>query len=293
MTCQPCLHTRRRSPTLAPGSGMLPGVVFAGRDAGYPNPGREETMPKTTKAGKVREEELPSTLQRSDDLAKRTFAKVHDAAAEQYGDEERAHRTAFAALKHSHEKVGDHWEPKEENGPSDARAERGGRNRRPTAEGVDANASEGTPVRARDPAGGQGTLPDDQGRTRRGAAEGQRSRLGKGAPGGVTGDRDDVTARVLTRTASADRGSETEAVQVLGVALPVLQHLHPQVEVDGHADQLGDLQAGGRADLLQSLSPGGRSRCPSGNPARRSWRRRSPSAACRPDGRRAGPSPRS
>jgi hypothetical protein len=98
-------------------------------------------MPKTTKAGKVREEELPRTLQRSDDLAKRTFAKVHDAAEEQYEDEERAHRTAFAALKHTHEKVGDHWEPKEENGPSDARAERGGLNNRPTAEGVDANAS--------------------------------------------------------------------------------------------------------------------------------------------------------
>ncbi|HEY3339484.1 MAG TPA: ChaB family protein [Propionicimonas sp.] len=98
-------------------------------------------MPKTAKTGRVREDELPSTLQRSDDKAKRTFAKVHDAAAEQYGDEERAHRTAFAALKHSHEKVGDHWEPKEENGPSDARAEKGGRNTRPTAGGVDANAS--------------------------------------------------------------------------------------------------------------------------------------------------------
>ena len=98
-------------------------------------------MPKTKKDGSAREDELPGTLQRSDDLAKRTFAKVHDAAAEQYGDEERAHRTAFSALKHTHEKVGDHWEPKEENGPSDARAERGGRNSRPTAGGVDANAS--------------------------------------------------------------------------------------------------------------------------------------------------------
>jgi hypothetical protein len=98
-------------------------------------------MPKTTKAGKVREDELPGTLQRSDDLAKRTFAKVHDAAVAEYGDEERAHRTAFSALKHTHEKVGDHWEPKEEYGPSDARAERGGLNSRPAAGGVDANAS--------------------------------------------------------------------------------------------------------------------------------------------------------
>ena len=52
----------------------------------------------------------------------RTFAKAHDAAAEQYGDGERAHRTAYSALKHSFEKVGDHWEPKDEKGPSDPRS---------------------------------------------------------------------------------------------------------------------------------------------------------------------------
>jgi hypothetical protein len=40
------------------------------------------------------------------------------------------------------EKVGDHWEPKEEKGPSDKLAEGGGpRNTGPSAEGVDANAS--------------------------------------------------------------------------------------------------------------------------------------------------------
>ena len=82
-------------------------------------------MPKTTKSGKVDKDELPSTLQRSDDKAQRTFAKAHDAAAEQYGDEERAHRVAFSALKHTHEKVGDHWEPKEQPGPSDEQAEGG------------------------------------------------------------------------------------------------------------------------------------------------------------------------
>ena len=49
----------------------------------------------------------------------------HDAAAEQYGDEERAHRVAYSALKHTHEKVGDHWEPKDEYGPSDDQAEGG------------------------------------------------------------------------------------------------------------------------------------------------------------------------
>ena len=98
-------------------------------------------MPKTTKSGKPKQEELPSTLQHSDDKAQRTYAKTLDSAEEQYDDEERAHRVAFAALKHTHEKVGDHWEPKDEKGPSDAQAEGGADTDRPTAGGVDANAS--------------------------------------------------------------------------------------------------------------------------------------------------------
>jgi cation transport regulator ChaB len=98
-------------------------------------------MPKTTKRGDVREGELPSTLQRSDEKAQRTFAKAHDSAMDEYGDEERAHRVGYAALKHTHEKVGDHWEPKEESGPSDPQAEGGVGTSRPTAGGVDAHAS--------------------------------------------------------------------------------------------------------------------------------------------------------
>ena len=99
-------------------------------------------MPKTTKGGEPKKNELPSTLRRSGAKAQRTFAKAHDAGAEQYGSEERAHRVAYAALKHSFEKVGDRWERKRRKGPSDARAERGGLdNPIPSAEGVDANAS--------------------------------------------------------------------------------------------------------------------------------------------------------
>ncbi|MBA3294667.1 MAG: ChaB family protein [Geodermatophilaceae bacterium] len=100
-------------------------------------------MPKTTKSGKAKESELPSTLQRSDAHAQQTFAKAHDSAADQYGDAERAHRVAFSALKHTHEKVGDHWEPKEggKKGPSDKQAEGGVNTSRETAGGVDANAS--------------------------------------------------------------------------------------------------------------------------------------------------------
>jgi cation transport regulator ChaB len=98
-------------------------------------------MPKTGAKGQPLESELPGTLRRSDDKAKRTFAEAHDAAADQYGDEERAHRVAFSALKHTHEKVGDHWEPKESYGPSDAQAAGGVDTDRGTAGGVDANAS--------------------------------------------------------------------------------------------------------------------------------------------------------
>ncbi len=102
-------------------------------------------MPKTTKGGKAKQDELPATLKRSPAKAQRTFTKVHDAAAESYGEGERAHRTALAAVKHSFEKVGDHWEPKDGKGPSDARSAMRGKaardSRIPTAGGVDANAS--------------------------------------------------------------------------------------------------------------------------------------------------------
>jgi cation transport regulator ChaB len=69
-------------------------------------------------------EEMPDTIKRSSAKAQRTWAKAHDNAVEQYGEGERAHRTAFSALKHSFEKVGDRWEPKAKKGPSDPRAKR-------------------------------------------------------------------------------------------------------------------------------------------------------------------------
>lgn len=98
-------------------------------------------MPKVTKSGKVKKDELPSTLQRSNKKAQETFAKTLDSAEEQYGDGERAHRTAYSALKHTHEKVGDHWEQKGRKGPSDEQAEGGRGTSKETAGGVDANAT--------------------------------------------------------------------------------------------------------------------------------------------------------
>jgi hypothetical protein len=100
-------------------------------------------MPKTTKQGKAKESELPDTIKRSDAKAQRTFAKAHDAAVKEYGEGERAHRVAYGALKHTHEKVGDHWEPKDKGakGPSDEQSKGGRDTSWESAGGVDANAS--------------------------------------------------------------------------------------------------------------------------------------------------------
>jgi cation transport regulator ChaB len=105
--------------------------------------GKEDVMPKLKKGGEPRKSELPSTIARSDKHAQRTFAKAHDAAADEYGEGRRAHQTAYSALKHSYEKVGDHWERKSKGsrGPSDAQAAGGRGTRKKTAGGVDANAS--------------------------------------------------------------------------------------------------------------------------------------------------------
>jgi cation transport regulator ChaB len=83
-------------------------------------------------------EELPATIKRSPQHAQDIWSETHDSAVETYGEGERAHRTAFSALKHQYEKVGDHWEEKEGRGPSDEGAmSRDGE----TAGGVNAKAT--------------------------------------------------------------------------------------------------------------------------------------------------------
>ena len=79
-------------------------------------------MPKTTRSGAAKQRELPGTLRRSPEKAQRTFAKAHDSAAEHYGEGERAHRVAYAAVKRSFERKGDRWVSKDHKGPSDPRA---------------------------------------------------------------------------------------------------------------------------------------------------------------------------
>src|SRR4051812_34853104 len=93
----------------------------------------------TTKEG------LPSTIARSSRKIQRTYAETLDSAHEQYDSEERAHRTAFAAVKHIAEKKGDRWVLKDSKGPSDPQAARGGAAARrgggKTYGGVDAGKS--------------------------------------------------------------------------------------------------------------------------------------------------------
>ena len=95
-------------------------------------------MPTTKK-------DLPGTLKRSPAKAQRTYAETLDSAEESYDSEARAHQTAWSAVKHSFEKVGDHWEPKDAKGPSDPQAEqKGARARRApkrTHGGVDVNGN--------------------------------------------------------------------------------------------------------------------------------------------------------
>jgi len=71
--------------------------------------------------------DMPRTLERSPDKAQRTYAKTLRSAEKEYGSGERAGRAAYASLKHSFEKVGDHWEPKAHKGPSDPQAAKSGK----------------------------------------------------------------------------------------------------------------------------------------------------------------------
>lgn len=94
---------------------------------------------------KQEKKRLPGTLARSPEKAQDTYMHTLEAAEKVHGDGEAAHRIAFGSLKHSFEKVGDHWEAKDEPGPSDAQdAKRGAEaldSDTPTAGGVNANAS--------------------------------------------------------------------------------------------------------------------------------------------------------
>ena len=78
----------------------------------------------------VDKEDVPDTIERSPKKVQDTYEKTLDSAHEQYDSEERAHRTAWSAVKHVAEKKGDHWELKDEPGPSDPQSRQSGRQAR-------------------------------------------------------------------------------------------------------------------------------------------------------------------
>src|SRR3954470_14630477 len=94
----------------------------------------------------VGEEDLPSTLERSPKKVRDAYDKTLESALDEYGgDEARAHRVAWAAVKHIAEKRGDHWELKDSYGPSDPQSEQSGAqardNPKQTYGGVDAEGN--------------------------------------------------------------------------------------------------------------------------------------------------------
>jgi cation transport regulator ChaB len=105
----------------------------------------ETRMGGYTEIMPTKKEDLPSTLKRSPKKVQDTYAKTLDSAEETYDSEERAHRAAWASVKHVAEKQGDHWETKEEYGPSDPQSAQSGRqardNPRESYGGVDASKS--------------------------------------------------------------------------------------------------------------------------------------------------------
>ena len=72
----------------------------------------------------ISKEGIPRTILRSDRRAQEIWKKTHDSAIETYGEGGRAHRAAYASLKHQYEKKGDRWVKKAERGPSDPQAAR-------------------------------------------------------------------------------------------------------------------------------------------------------------------------
>ena len=125
---------------------------------------------------KKERDRLPSTLARSPKKAQETYIHTLEAAEKDHGDGEAAHRIALASLKHSFEKVGDHWEAKATKGSSDRQDAKVGRARRkPDTDGrwcrrvrhQDAPDGRGQATRC------QGPLEDDEATTGQGHRQGQ------------------------------------------------------------------------------------------------------------------------
>ena len=165
-------------------------------------------MPKRRDSDKGRRrgepDDMPSTVARSDEKARRTWQETHDSAVEQYGEGERAHRTAFASLKHTYEKRGDRWVPKKEKGASDpARGSRPPRHVPAKARPSGASTTTGTPRRSSSSAPGSSASPATAGCAR--SSWSRRSRDGRRAKRrGGDARRHDPPRRPATADARRD-----------------------------------------------------------------------------------------
>lgn len=70
----------------------------------------------------VSKEDLPDPIKRSLKKAPEALGSKHERSR----PEQTAHRFAYASLKLSFERPGDHWRPKKTTGPSDGRERRSG-----------------------------------------------------------------------------------------------------------------------------------------------------------------------
>ncbi|MGZ8633834.1 MAG: ChaB family protein, partial [Solirubrobacteraceae bacterium] len=152
----------------------------------------------------AKKEDLPSTLERSPKKVRDTYEKTLDNAHEEYDSEERAHRAAWASVKHVAEKKGDHWELKGRKGPADAQAAKSGAAARrggETAGGIDANKTKEALYEGRQAGRHRGPLDHEQAGARPRAQEEQRPGDGEGAP--RLGGRRPARARAPDAGASA------------------------------------------------------------------------------------------
>jgi hypothetical protein len=72
-------------------------------------------LPRSSRYGLPRTGDLPDTLKRSPEEAQKTFTRALASAVKAYGAGDQAFRAAYAELKQTFEKRGDHWIPKQPN----------------------------------------------------------------------------------------------------------------------------------------------------------------------------------
>jgi hypothetical protein len=71
-------------------------------------------MPTLPEAGQEGAGELPGTLKRSSAEAQQVFIRARERAVQIHGAGDQADREAYAELKRTFEKCGDHWIAKEQ-----------------------------------------------------------------------------------------------------------------------------------------------------------------------------------